>query len=245
MPLALRQRELAIAATAATAAYAVYRVVSFIARTTLYRARASTETIVAPASFLTMPHAGRAKGDDRVAGRKELVGLKLFCLTDEWMGGRSTSALSLQHDTESVVFEGRVSERGRGFASFRTLGDAEPLGLPSAAACLLVDATGDGCVFRATLHSADSWAVGVPCWGCDFKTESGRRSTHRLPLASFVPSKQTPVYPLARELRLNPKLVTGIGFSLSLRTADGKRNPHCTTDGGFRLVVHNLRVTLR
>ena len=165
-------REVAVAVTAAATVYVAWRVASLIGRIGQYRRRTEGSTVIAPSSFMTMPQAGRARGDHRMSGRKELVGLKLFCMTDEWMGGRSTASLSLQGDDDKdVVFGGCISERGRGFASFRTLGDAAPLGLPSSAACLLIDATGDGCLYRATLHCADSWAVGVPCWGCDFKTE--------------------------------------------------------------------------
>ena len=80
----------------------------------------------------------------------------------------------------------RPDATGGGFCSCRTLGDDAPLGLPAAMSALLVDATGDGQRHKLTLHTADSWAMSVPTWAADFIP--GKRTTHRLPLASFVPS---------------------------------------------------------
>ena len=101
----------------------------------------------------------------------------------------------------------RPDATGGGFCSCRTLGDDAPLGLPAAMSALLVDATGDGQRHKLTLHTADSWAMSVPTWAADFIP--GKRTTHRLPLASFVPSIR------GRVLKVN--------LSLTLTLT---RNPH-------------------
>ena len=101
----------------------------------------------------------------------------------------------------------RPDSTGGGFCSCRTLGDDAPLGLPAAMSALLVDATGDGQRHKLTLHTADSWAMSVPTWAADFIP--GKRTTHRLPLASFVPSIR------GRVLKVN--------LSLTLTLT---RNPH-------------------
>ena len=64
-----------------------------------------------------------------------------------------------------------------------------------------------------------------------------KRTTHRLRLSDFIPSSQGRV---VKGVTLDAAKVTGIGFSLSLYTADGKPNPKFG-DGPFRLEVHGVR----
>ena len=139
---------------------------------------------------------------------------------------------------------GVINTNGGGFASFRTLGarsagsdDEAPLGLPAECATVEVAATGDGRRYKVTLHVADSWAMSLPVWGADFVTR-GRRQTFRLPLRSFVPTRQGRV---VKAPPLSPAAVTGVGFSLSLYTADGKPNKEFG-DGPFELTVHGVEI---
>lgn len=137
----------------------------------------------------------------------------------------------------SLVFSGSISTKGGGFANCRTLGDEAPLGLaPGTATALLVDATGDGQLYKVTLHTADSWSMSVPAWSHDFLT-SRERATHRLRLRDFTPSRQGKPVP---GYELDAGQVTGVGFSLSLYTAGGKPNPNFG-DGPFRLEIHGVR----
>jgi hypothetical protein len=101
---------------------------------------------------------------------------------------------------------------------------------------LLVDATGDGQLHKVMLHTADSWQMSTPSWAHDFRAAK-TRATYRLPLSAFVPSKQGRV---VRGAKLNAAEVSGIGFSLSLYTADGKPNPFFGS-GPFRLQIHGVR----
>ena len=153
------------------------------------------------------------------------------------MGGKSTSSLAVASDGKTLVFSGEINTNGGGFASFRTLGDEEPLGLPSSAHALIVDATGDGQRYKLVCHTADSWSMGVPSWSLDFVPT--KRALHTLPLSGFVPSRQGRV---VRSLPpLDPAQVTGVGFALSLYTADGKPNEEFGS-GPFRLEVHGIEV---
>ena len=112
-----------------------------------------------------------------------------------------------------------------------------PLGLGAGTrSALLVDATGDGQLHKLMLHTADSWQMSTPSWAHDFLATK-TRVTYRLPLRAFVPSKQGRV---VQGVKLNAAEVTGIGFSLSLYTADGKPNPSFGS-GPFRLQIHSVR----
>jgi hypothetical protein len=154
------------------------------------------------------------------------------------MGGRSTSSLAV--DGKTLVFSGEINTNGGGFASFRSLGDEEPIGLPSSVHALIVDATGDGQRYKLVCHTADSWAMGVPSWSQDFVPT--KRALHTLPLSGFIPSKQGRV--VSSLPPLDPSKVTGVGFALSLYTADGKPNEQFAS-GPFRLQVHGIQVDAR
>ena len=117
----------------------------------------------------------------------------------------------------------RPDATGGGFCSCRTLGDDAPLGLPAAMSALLVDATGDGQRHKLTLHTADSWAMSVPTWAADFIP--GKRTTHRLPLASFVPS------------------IRGRVLKVTQSTLTLTRNPHPSPDPHQRLTLRTLTLT--
>jgi len=206
---------------AAIGVFLSYRGYRFITGMLEFKARAKADTCRAPPSFLSLPH-----GQSRP--------LQLFRLNDGVMGGKSSSTLSSTH--EGVEFKGEINTNGGGFASFRTLGDEAPLGLPRESAALVVDATGCGQNYKMTLHTADSWTMSVPSWGSNFR--AGARRKHRLPLKGFVASKQGRVVTGAS---LDAAEVTGMGFALSLYTADGKPNKQFG-DGPFKLVVHSVEV---
>ena len=162
--------------------------------------------------------------------------LKFFRINDEVMGGRSISSMDYS-PADGLLFSGEINTNGGGFASCRTLGDDVPLGLSNGTqSALIVDATGDGQLHKVMLYTADSWQMSTPSWAHDFLAAK-KRSTYRLPLSAFVPSKQGRV---ARGVQLNGAEITGIGFSLSLYSADGKPNPSFGA-GPFRPHVHGVR----
>ena len=206
--------------------YGGYRIATFVQGIRRYREQAKADWVAAPAKFLTLLD-GSAKDD-----------LRFFRINDQVMGGKSTSALAVASASSGgLVFDGVINTNGGGFASCRTLGDEAPLGLAAGtSSVILVDATGDGQLHKLMLHTADSWQMSTPSWAHDFLT-SEKRATYKLPLADFIPSKQgRPV----SGAQLDGSGVTGIGFSLSLYTADGKPNPNFG-DGPFRLQVHSVR----
>jgi len=199
---------------------------TFLQSIRLYREGTKSEWIAVPPSFLT-----RVGGASNVSEQ-----LRFFRINDEVMGGKSTSQLSLGEES-SLVFSGTINTNGGGFASCRTLGDEAPLGLSGKmSSALLVDATGDGQLHKVTLHTADSWSMGTPSWSHDF-VATKERSTHRLALSDFVAGRQG--RPMKKAV-LDGAQVTGIGFSLSLYTDDGKPNTNFG-DGPFRLQVHSVR----
>ena len=200
--------------------YGGYRVVSFLYGMHTYRKTTKEAWVAAPPKFL------------RLDGDAPSRALRFFRINDEVMGGKSTSELELSD--QGLLFTGTINTNGGGFCSCRTLGDDVPLGL-SDGSSLHVDAAGDGMLYKVVLHTSDSWAMAVPSWSYDFI--AAKRSTHRLPLSDFVPSSQGRVI---KGKTLNAAEVTGIGFSLSLYTADGKPNPNFG-DGPFRLEVRSVR----
>ena len=72
----------------------------------------------------------------------------------------------------------------------------------------------------------------------DFVAGRGRQM-HVLPLDKFVPSRQGRV--VRDAARLDPSAVTGIGFALSLYTAEGEPNSKFG-DGPFSLELHSVEV---
>ena len=214
-------QKLVLAALGVILSYGGYKGYGFVSASMDFKAKAKADTVQAPAAFLSLPHGKLPRP------------LSLFKLNDGVMGGRSSSQLSCSSDVE---FTGTINTNGGGFASFRTLGDESPLGMPRNSAALLVDASGDGQNYKATLHTADSWSMSVPSWSQNFR--AGARQVHRLPLKAFLPSTRGRV--MATDA-LDPAEVTGIGFALSLYTAEGKPNPHFG-DGPFRLTVHGVKV---
>ena len=207
-------------------AFGGYRLYGFLHGIKVYRDKTKSENLAAPPGLVRLLDA--SKGGE----------LKFFRINDEVMGGKSISELSIGNGGSSLIFAGTINTNGGGFASCRTLGDEAPLGLSNGTtSTLLVDATGDGFLHKLTLHTADSWQMGTPSWSADFLTERDVRATHRLPLAEFIASKQgRPV----RGATLDGSAVTGLGFGLSLYTADGKPNPHFG-DGPFHLEVHSVK----
>jgi len=197
-----------------------------------YKAGTKAVNVTTPLGFLALKGTGFLARDTPLGAQ-----LSFFRINDEVMGGRSSSSLSVRGS--SLVFAGEINTNGGGFCSCRTLGDDAPLGLPAAASALLVDATGDGQRHKLTLHTADSWAMSVPTWTQDFVPPAGRRTTHRLPLEGFVPTKQGRL--VKEHPPLSPEAVTGLGFSLSLYTASGEPNPQFGP-GPFSLEVHGVRV---
>lgn len=219
---------LAGAAGAAVLGYGIYRMASFARGVVTYRQRAMADTVDVTGSFLTDARSGAPLGRP----------LSFFRINDEVMGGKSTSSLAPGH-LGWLVFSGHISTDGGGFASCRSLGDDAPLGLPARTSALLVDATGDGQIFKSTLHTADSWQMRTPSWSCDMQTVKGERRTHRLPLSAFRPSRQGSVIRDAPPL--DPASATGIGFSLSLYNSAGQPNSSFGP-GPFELVVHGVSV---
>ncbi len=215
---------LAIGIGAVIVALGGFRGVRFVTNMITYRERTKADTIAAPPDFLRL-----GSGPSRP--------LTFFRINDEVMGGRSTSVLR-RGEGGGVAFTGEINTNGGGFASFRTLGDDEPLGLTPKTRSLLVDATGDGQLHKAMLHTTDSWNMRTPSWSQDFVAHE-KRTTHRLPLRDFLPSRQGRL--VSGSPPLDPAEVTGIGFSLSLYTADGKPNPRFGP-GPFQLHVHGVRV---
>eukprot|EP00415_Alexandrium_ostenfeldii_P004430 UN4430 len=76
-----------------------------------------------------------------------------------------------------------------------------------------------------------------PVWAHDFLTEPEVRTTWRLPLKDFVPTRQG--RPLKVSAELDLASVTGLGLSHSLYMADGRPNEHFG-DGPFRLTVERM-----
>jgi len=207
----------------------------FLWKIQTYKKETKANNVEASAGFLalTTESSGTQENPSALCARS----LTFFRINDEVMGGKSTSTLVIE-DT-SLVFAGKINTNGGGFASCRTLGDDQPLGLPAETSALLLDATGDGQRYKLVLHTADSWAMSVPSWSKDF-VPGPRRTTHRLSLSGFVPSKQGRVQGLPP---LDPATVTGFGFALSLYTADGQPNPDFGP-GPFRLEVHSVHVEI-
>ena len=215
---------------AALLGFGCFKAVRLVSQIKAYKEGTKAVNVTLPADFLALQ--GGLLGGGAAIGRP----LTFFRINDEVMGGKSTSSLAVSGRT--LEFSGEINTNGGGFCSCRTLGDDAPLGMPAAMSALLVDATGDGQRHKLTLHTADSWAMSVPTWAADFIP--GKRTTHRLPLASFVPSirgrvlkvtqltlTRTPnsnpnphPHPL-QGLTLDPAAITGMGFSLSLYSADG------------------------
>ena len=184
----------------------------------------AAETLPAPAGWLALP---------------QCRPLQLFRINDGVMGGRSSSQLAVGASGD-VVFTGTINTNGGGFASFRTLGDDSPLGLAPHCAALIVDATGDGQKYKFSLHTGDSWDMASPSWGHDFV--AGARTQHILPLRAFSPTRRG--NPLVAAPPLDPTAVTGLGFGLSLYSADGQPNEQFG-DGPFRLTIHRVEMVLQ
>merc|ERR1719401_2445311 len=122
------------------------------------------------------------------------------------MGGRSSAELRTSA-AGHLVFAGEIISRGGGFCSCRTLGDEAPLGFPPGATAVEVTATGDGRLYKVTLHTADSWSMSTPIWAHDFLSlPAGRTNTKRLPLSDFLPTMRGA--PLKGHT-LSPEKVTG------------------------------------
>ena len=214
------------AAAASLLLFGGYRLHNFIRGMQQYREHTKSETVTVAANFLRLLDAPRKKEQ-----------LHFFRINDEVMGGRSTSVLA-PTAMGGLLFTGLINTNGGGFASCRTLGDDKKLGLSGGRrTALLVDASGDGSLYKATLHTADSWEMGTPSWSHDFLA-TRERATYRLPLSAFIPSKQGRV--VRRGAPLDASRVTGVGFSLSLYTADGRPNPQFG-DGPFSLEVHGVQ----
>jgi len=206
-------------AVAGLAAFGGYRLHGFIKGIRMYREKTKSEWVVVPLSFLQLRDAPSPQ-------------LRFFRINDEVMGGKSTSSLAY---ADALLFRGIINIKGGGFASCRTLGDDAPLGLRTGGA-LLVDAAGDGMRYKVTLHTSDSWSMRIPSWSYDF-IAAGERTTYRIPLTAFVASRQGSA---AKGVTLDAQQVTGIGFSLSLYTAEGEPNPDFGP-GPFRLEVHGVQ----
>ena len=183
----------------------------------------AAETTEAPPGFLAVPRARP---------------LQLFRINDGVMGGRSSSQLAVGAGGD-VEFTGTINTNGGGFASFRTLGDDAPLGLPRRCVALIVDATGDGQSYKMSLYTSDSWDMAAPNWGHDFV--AGARARHTLPLTAFLPTRRG--NPLVAAPPLDPAAVTGTGFGLSLYQADGQPNVKFG-DGPFRLTIHRVELVV-
>ena len=212
----------------AIAAYGGYRIYGFIHAMQAYKENTKAAWVAAPPRFLQLRQG-------------EAPDLRFFRINDEVMGGRSTSIIEIVEDSgwfaksKALLFSGTINTNGGGFCSCRTLGDDVTLGLQNGSA-LLVDAVGDGQLHKLVLHTSDSWTMSVPSWSRDFIADK-KRTTHKLPLSEFIPSSQGRV---VKGVALDASKVTGIGFSLSLYTADGKPNPQFG-DGPFRLEVHGVK----
>ena len=203
-----------------------FKLWSFLQSVRLYREDTKSDWIAAPPSFLTRLGVANTPSEQ----------LRFFRINDEVMGGKSTSTLSLGGGGSSLVFSGTINTNGGGFASCRTLGDDAPLGLTKTSGALLIDAGGDGQLHKVTLHTADSWSMGTPSWSHDFVAKK-ERSTYRLALSDFIAGKQgRPV----KNAVLDAAQVTGIGFGLSLYTANGNKNTNFG-DGPFRLEVYSVK----
>lgn len=198
-------------------AYGAIRTYGFLQSIREYREKTKKDWVEVRSSFLQLP------------GDASPPPIRFFCINDEVMGGKSSSSLSLSDSKTSLVFSGTINTNGGGFASCRTLGDEVPIGLSDSVSMLLIDVTGDGQLHKVTLHTTDSWSMGTPSWSHDFVAHK-QRTTHRLALANFMPSKQGR---RVRGVSLERSNVTGLGFGLSVYTADGKPNPNFG-DGPFR-----------
>ena len=227
MPLALAA---AGALCAALIGFGCFKAVRLISQIKVYKEGTKAVNVTTPPDFLAMQ--GGLLGCGAALGRP----LTFFRINDEVMGGKSVSSLAVSGG--GLVFAGEINTNGGGFCSCRTLGDDGPLGLPAEVTALLIDATGDGKRHKLTLHTADSWAMSVPTWAADFVPVAGRRATHRLPLSTFVPTIRGRV---VKGISLDPTAVTGLGFSLSLYSADGEPNPQFGP-GPFSLQAHGVRV---
>lgn len=229
MPVAMA---VAGALCAALLGFGCFKAVRLVSQIKAYKEGTKAVHVTTPADFLALQ--GGILGRGAAIGRP----LTFFRINDEVMGGKSTSSLAVDARGGGLEFAGEINTNGGGFCSCRTLGDDVPLGLPATMAALLVDATGDGKRHKLTLHTADSWAMSVPTWAADFVPAPGKRATHRLPLACFVPSIRGRVL---KGLTLDPTVITGLGFSLSLYSADGEPNPQFGP-GPFSLQAHSVRV---
>ena len=119
------------------------------------------------------------------------------------------------------------------------VGDNQPLGLTADTRSITVDATGDGQMYKVTLHTADSWSMATPVFAHDMKTTAGKRRTYKFSLQKFIPSLRGRPVLVAK---LDTASVTGFGFGLSLYTMNGKRNVAPDYKAGpFRLHIHNVK----
>mmetsp|Transcript_22534 Transcript_22534/g.24888 ORF Transcript_22534/g.24888 Transcript_22534/m.24888 type:complete len:241 (-) Transcript_22534:70-792(-) len=220
--------QLVAATVGLTAVWGGYKIYGFINGIRIYREKTKSEWVTVPPSFLTL-----------VNNQKDVTkeGLKFFRINDEVMGGKSLSELSVNNKAGSLVFKGEINTNGGGFASCRTLGDDEPLGFTTDSInnALKVKAKGDGQCYKLTLHTADSWKMGTPSWSYDFVPSSSVEN-YTLPISDFIASKQG--RPM-KDTVIDPSHITGIGFSLSLYTADGKPNADFH-DGPFQLEIESV-----
>ena len=208
-------------------AFGGFRLHGFLHAMKLYREKTKSETAAVPSSFLKLL-------DER---KQHHHHYNFFRINDEVMGGKSTSTLEAT-SFGSLLFTGLINTNGGGFASCRTLGDEKPLGMSADSSALEIEASGDGQLHKVVLHLGDSWAMSTPIFAHDFAPTAGF-ATYRLPLSDFIPSRQGRAVNREKH-KLDASSVTGLGFSLSLYTADGRPNPQFG-DGPFRLEVRSVR----
>lgn len=154
-----------------------------------------------------------------------------FKVNDVVMGGRSTSELACDAEGR-LVFTGIINTNGGGFASLRTP-DTCRVTIPAGTRHAKVVAEGDGQMYKLTFGT-DASRRG-PTWSYDFLTTKGSVQEFVLPLNGFVAGfRGMPVQGV-----LNPSDIQNVGIMLSLKTSDGRPNPHFG-DGPFKLTLHEV-----
>jgi hypothetical protein len=157
---------------------------------------------------------------------------------DSVMGGRSRSLYV--HNGSFATFSGEIVTQGGGFASVETSG--KPNGWSSAKGVRLEVQGIDGQKYKMYLRLSGQSSRGGVQWQADFDTVKassggGVWTTVDLPFSSFVPSWRGQV--MNDGQRLDPSLIEGFGFRLSLLTELGFPNPKFGA-GPFQVNVRSI-----
>jgi monofunctional biosynthetic peptidoglycan transglycosylase len=181
-------------------------------RCSIDRIARAVAMLIAGIGMMTMPSSSQSPdhmlvgfGDPRAANAWQIV-------NDGVMGGRSRSTFTIRPDS-TAIFEGVLSLANYGgFASVRTAPADHSL---EGFAGVMLRVRGDGRIYQFRLRTDDRFE-GV-AFQASFQTRTDEWTTHRIPLADFVPTFRGRI--LADLPPLDPAAVRRIGFLLGDKQA--------------------------